>query len=370
MGLERAAGLGELIDEVWSRFLDELKKKEIPKIRATFGDEVNLFVPQVRMLLPLHANPRFPISLYTSSYLGARRNAYAIMRKLDMPPDFFWKFEYWTNERAFEVLSKVVNRIFREILKSTKEGLLSVENASTDPKEIKILLALEECVECVGVTANHPLCYYHAGTITGIISALLGKELDCYETSCCATGGSKCEFMVVNKGRGEELEKYLNPATIDFALNKRLEGALGGQTLRSIGNEANLRYYHLVILNSLITNPKLFSASSYELGKDYGKNLVAFLAQYYQKQQERELFEVVSQYYRFLRQLRLEFTQGATVIRAAEVAEISGMAKSEDFLGFLLGELEGIVSVLRNEPLRCTEPVFEGNDLILKLTQQ
>jgi len=369
MGGEGAANLEKLIDEVWSLFLDDLKKKEHPQIRATFGDEVNLFVPQVRLLLPLHANPRFPVSLYTASYLGARRNAYAIMRKLDMPPDFFWKFEYWTNERAFEVLSKVINRIFREIMRTTKEGLLSVENASTDPKEIKIQLALAECVECFGVSANHPVCYYHAGTFTGIISALLGKELDCYETVCCATGGATCEFMVVNKGKGEELEQYLNPATIDFALQKRLAGALDGQTRPSIGSEANLRYYHLVLLNSLITNPKLFSASSYDLGKEYGKNVVQFLAQYYQKQ-EHELLEVVAQYYRVLKHLQLELTQGTAVIRAAEVAEISGLATSADFLGFLIGELEGIVSVLRHEPLRCTEPIFEGNELILKLKPQ
>jgi hypothetical protein len=369
MGLEGAVGLDELIDEVWSLFLDDLKQKEHPQVRTTFGDEVNLFVPQVRLLLPLHANPRFPISLYTASYLSARRNAYAIMRKLDMPPDFFWKFEYWTNERAFEVLSKVITRIFSEIMRTTKEGLLSLANASTDPKEIHILLAMDECVECFGVSANHPLCYYHAGTFTGIISALLGKELDCYETACCATGGAKCEFMVVNKGKGEELEQYLNPATIDFALQKRLKSALDGQTRQSIGSEANLRYYHLVLLNSLITNPKLFSASSYDLGKEYGKNLVQFLAQYYQKQ-EHELFEVVTQYYRFLKHLQFELTQGTAVLRVAEVAEISGLATKTDFLGFLIGELEGIVSVLRHEPLRCTEPIFEGNELILKLKPQ
>jgi hypothetical protein len=29
------------------------------------------------------------------------------MRRLGMPPDYFWKFEYWTDERAFETLGKV-----------------------------------------------------------------------------------------------------------------------------------------------------------------------------------------------------------------------------------------------------------------------
>jgi hypothetical protein len=96
---------------------------------------------------------------------------------------------------------------------------------------------------------------------------------------------------------------------------------------------------------------------------------VQFLAQYYQKQ-DHELLEVVTQYYRVLKHLQLELTQGTAVLRAAEVAEISGLTKSADFLSFLIGELEGVVSVLWHEPLRCIEPVVEGNELILKLKPQ
>jgi len=373
MGAEREKGMGmeELIDEIWAIFLDKLKKKEAPMVRSRFGDEVNLFVPQMRMLLPMYANPRFPVSIYTSSYLGARRNSYTIMRKLDMPPDFFWKFEFWTNERAFEVLSKVTNRIFRDIMRTNKEGLLSVENASADPKEIKIGLELEGCVECFGVEANHPICYYHAGTLTGIISALLGKELDGYETRCCATGGEKCEFLIVKKGggEGEELEKYLNPGKIEFPLHKRLEKAMDGKIIRSLGNEADLRYYHLIILNSLITNPKVFSASSYEVGVEYGKRLASFLGKYYNKKEE-ELFDAISQYYGFLKHLQVEIKKGVDEIRAVEVAEISGLAKNEDFLGFLFGELEGLLSAIAKERVVYTGNAFEGDDLVIEFKKQ
>lgn len=375
MGVERAKGMEigveELIDEVWAVFLDRLKKKEAPMVRSKFGDEVNLFVPQMRMLLPMYANPRFPVTIYTSSYLGARRNSYAIMRKLDMPPDFFWKFEFWTNERAFGVLRNITNRIFREILRTNKEGLLSVENASTDPTEMKIRLELDECAECFGIEANHPICYYHAGTLTGIISALLGKELDGYETSCCATGGEKCEFLIVNKGGEgeEELGKYLNPGKIEFSLHKRLESALDGKIPRSLGNEADLGYYHLVILNSLITNPKVFSASSYEVGVEYGKRLASFLERYYNKKEE-ELFDVISQYYGFLKHLQVEIKKGGDEIRAVEVAEISGLAKNEDFLGFLFGELEGLLSAITKERVVYAGNIFEGDDLVIEFKKQ
>jgi predicted hydrocarbon binding protein len=363
-------GMEELIDEIWMSFLDKLKKKEVPMVRSKFGDGVNLLVPQMRLLLPMSANPLFPKSIYGSSYHGAKRNAYAIMRKLDMPPDFCWKFEFWTNERAFEVLGKVTNRIFREIMKTNKEGLLSVKDVSTDPEGIAILLELDECVECFGIEANHPICYYHTGTLTGIMSALLGKELNGYETGCCATGGEKCEFLIGNKGKVEEHEKYLNPGKIEFFLDKRLESALDGKILRSLGNEVDLRYYQLVILNSLIPNPKLFSASSYEVGVEYGKKLAFFLEDYYNKK-GKELFDVISQYFGFLKHLQIiEIKEGADEIRAAEVAEISGLPKNEAFLGFLFGELEGILSVITREKVVYTSNTFEDDTLVIKFEMQ
>ena len=358
-------GLEELIDGVWAVFLDRLKKKKVPIVRSTFGDDVNLFVPQIRLLLPTYANPRFPISIYTSSYLGARRNSYAMMRKLDMPPDFFWKFEFWTNDRAFEVLSEITNRIFREIMRTNKEGLLSVENASTDPKEIKIVLALAECVECLGIEANHPLCYYHAGTLTGIISALLKKELDGYEQGCSAIGDEKCEFVVGNLRGRKELEEYLNPRKTEFPLRERLKKAVNGTNLRTLGNEADLRYYHLVILNTLFTNPEMFRASSYELGVGYGKLLAQFLESYYNKKGV-ELFDAIANYYSSFKHLRIELKDKAYEIRASDVAEISGLAKNEDFLGFLFGELEGLLSAITKEKVVYTGNAFEDSDLVIQ----
>ncbi|TRZ52786.1 MAG: hypothetical protein D4S01_02340 [Dehalococcoidia bacterium] len=367
MSTKNETGMEELIDNVWAVFLDKLKKKEVPPARSAFGDELNLFVPQLRLLLPIYANPRFPISVYTSSYIAARRNAYAMMRKLDMPPDFFWKFEFWTNERAFGVLSKVINRIFREIMRTNKEGLLSVENASTDPKAIKIILMLDECVECFGIEANHPICYYHTGTLTGIISALLGKEFDGYEAKCCATGGQKCEFVIGDGG--EELKKYLDPGKIEFPLQKIVENTLRGEVRRSLGNEANLRYYQLVILNSIITNPKMFRDSSYDVGVEYGKKLAQFLGRFYNKTED-ELKDAISQYYQSLKHLQLDLKEGTEVVRAVEVAEISGLAHNEDLLGFLFGELEGLLSVATKEKVTYTGNAFEGNDLVIKFKKQ
>lgn len=369
MSVEREMGLEELIDEVWMVFLDKLRKKEIPRARSELGDEVDLFVPQIRALFLMRTkNPRFPEIIYTSSCHGAKRNAYTLKRKLNVPDDYFWKFEQWEDERAFRVLCFVTNRIFSEIMKINKEGLLGVENVSTDTKQIKILLKLEECAECFGVEANHPICYHHAGTLTGIVSALVGKELYGYETGCCATGGNECEFIIENNN-SEEHKKYLNPPKIDFSVNKRLEDTLEGKNLRSMGNKIDLRYYQLVIFNSLITNPKMFSASSHDVGIEYGNILASFLQTYYNKNEE-ELFDQISHYYRLLKHLRIEIKKGAVEIRAEEVAEISGMPKNEVFLGFLYGELEGLFSAIMDEEVICKAKTFENDDLVITFKKQ
>jgi predicted hydrocarbon binding protein len=364
---EPEAELDKQIDEVWLVFLERLKRKKVPLVRSEFGDELNLFVPQIRMLLPIYANPLFPKSIYTTSHLTASRNTYAIMRKLGMPPDYFWKFEFWMGTRAFDVLSKVTNKIFREILSTTKQGLLSVENVSTGPQEIKVILELEECAECFGVDANHPICYYHAGTLTGIISALVGKELEGYESSCCATGGNKCVFVIGEKS--EALEKYLNPEKIELSLHTRLKNVLDGTNIRSIGNETDVRYYQLLILNSLITNPKIFSASNYELGVGYGKTLASFLQEYYNKTEE-ELFDMILEYYKFLKHLQIVTKEGTDEIRAKEVAEISGLSKNNAFLGFLFGELEGLLSGIRKEKVVYAGNTFENEELVIKFKRE
>jgi hypothetical protein len=363
--------LDNLIDEVWRLFLEKLKRKEVPLARPNYGDEVNLFVPQTRMLLPLYTNPSFPNTIYTSSYLSSRRNTYAMLRKLGMPPDYFWKFEFWTNQRAFEVLSKVTAKIFSELLRTNKQGILSLENVSTGLKETKILLVLEECAECFGLEANHSICYYHTGTLTGILSALVGKELDGYETRCCATGGDNCEFVIGEKSEDGrvELERYLNPGKIEVSLQKRLKHVLEGSDRRGIGNEANVRYYQLLILNSLITNPKMFHASGYELGVAYGKRLALFLREYYNKKDE-ELLAIITDYYTLLKHLRIEINERIDEVRAKEIAEISGLSKNEIFLGFLFGELEGLLTEIKREKVVYAGNAFENDHLVISFKKQ
>ena len=43
----------------------------------------------------MEANPTAIHTVYDSAYSSAYRNTFVIMKKLGMPADYFWKFEYW-----------------------------------------------------------------------------------------------------------------------------------------------------------------------------------------------------------------------------------------------------------------------------------
>jgi predicted hydrocarbon binding protein len=373
MGVERE--LEKQIDIVWMGFLDKIiKKKRVLKVRSTqWGDDVDLLVPQIRALCLMHTNLDFPHYIYNSSYLGAKRNSRKIIEKLTIKrklQDILWELKSSNDTRAFDLLSKVISMIFSKIMEINKEGLLSVEEVYTDPPDhIKVTSHLEECAECFGVKgAKHPLCFYHAGTLTGIMSTLLDKKLYGYETECYAVDGEVCTFIIEDNSK--EHENYVNPGEIAFSLvDKRLEDTFGRKMLRRpMGNDTDLGYYQLTILSSLIENPKMFSASCYDAGIKYGRRLASFLQAYYNKKEEG-LFDMISHYYQSLKQLQIE-REGAEKIRAKAVAEISGLPNDKVFLGFLCGELEGLFSVMRKEKVLCKDMTFEKSDLVIPIKKQ
>ena len=234
------------------------------------------------------------------------------------------------------------------------------ENEWIITDEEKFIVSKEEGKLSIYKGVKHPICFYHAGTLTGIVSSLLDKELYGYETECCAAGGDECVFII--EDTREKHKKYLNPGKIEFSLDKRLKDTLESKNPRPIGNETDLRYYQLVILNSLIENPEWFRELSYKAGIEYGNELASFLQIYCNKKKE-ELFDEISRYYRSLKHLQIE-PKGADEVRVKLVAELSSLPGEEFFLGFLCGELEGLLSVIRKEK------TFENDDIVLTFKRQ
>jgi hypothetical protein len=364
------ADVEKLIDSIWSQSLKKISKKgAVTAVRSTLGDDIDICVPQMRAILLIQANPDIAAVIYHSAYLSASRNSYAIMKKLGMPPDYFWKFEYWPKERAYETLRRVINRVFTPMMSLNKEGQLDLTDV--DVEHMRFTITVKECAECAGIRAKKGICYYHAGTLAGIIAALVNKELEGFETNCQVQvmNGQACVFLIGRKDDPEISEKvadFLIPPTIITVLDERLAKCLAGEFARGLGNMVNIGYYQLMLTNILASDPEPLAALSFEVGVEHGKRLAAIITAYFN---DREL-DVIKKYYNKVHQLdvRVELTGDGLDIIITECAEVS--LKKKEFLGFLFGELQGLVSTLLESNFAYQDSEFEGNNLRVKLIPQ
>jgi len=361
--------LDKLNDEVWQSALARIMKKDLPVVRTSLGDDIDLYVPQMRTLMMVEANPDIARLIYNLSRVSANRNVFVIMKRLGMPADYFWKFEYWVNDRAYETLRKVMNKVFTAIMNLNKEGNLDVQ--SVDIEHMRLTLSFKDCVECAGVAAEKGLCYYHAGTFSGIISALLNKEMDAFEITCHAKGDEACTFLIGKRDDPEitaKMNEYLATVKIETRIDERLNTCLQGNVLRGMGNLVNVGYYHSMIANSIIIGQADGSSSSFDIGLDYGIKMAPIIAAFYNDNQ----IDVIKKYFRQLHHIDIKTIEvGENVdIVLSECAETATMFRNKELLHFLFGELQGLVSQLINRTLVYQDSVFENSDLKVKLSPQ
>jgi hypothetical protein len=123
-----------------------------------------------------------------------------------------------------------------------------------------------------------------------------------------------------------------------------------------------------MLTNIIASNPEPLAASSFEVGTEHGKRLAAVIADFYH---EREL-DVIKKYYNQVHQLDVQVTISSDgidiVIR--ECAEVAAFLKKKELLGFLFGELQGLVSTLLESNFIYQDSQFEGNNLFVKLVPE
>lgn len=359
--------MDKIIDHAWGVLLANLMKQR-EQIRPQMGDEVDLYVPQARLMALAESNPTVPRLLYLSAQSSAQRNSYIIVRKLNMPQDYFWKFAYWEQSRAFNTIDKVINRIFSALISQAKEGLLKVEEVQLDPLRIKVNFS--DCVECAGMSGlKHGLCYYHAGTFAGIFSALIKQDLDAFETNCIASGGDSCSFVIGDKADSfisNGLDEYLSAQHGDgISLAKRLQLSLENQPVRTSGNSVDINYLRLVMANTLLSNPQLFSETNFEVGVRYGREIAKILVQTYGRSDPETMID----YYLKLKEMTVEVenSDGALKILIKESSEPVGIEGGMEIVSFLRGEIKGCFSSLLGKEMNIKESRFEGNDILIVL---
>jgi len=355
----------KLIDGLWNISFTRVAGKETPVLRSVLGDRIDVIVPQSRILSMIEANPSLASLLYHAAYYSANRNAYIITRKLNMPADYFWKYEFWPRERAFPTLQKVINRIFSAIIKGTGEGFLDLKD--TEPEQLRFTLVLKECAECAGIISERNICYYHAGTFAGILSSLMGKEMDCFEADCSGTGQEGCAFTA---GKREDPE--IGVQVTDF-LSPRPPGIkdcfLHAKDKRSDQEKmVTLEYYQLLIANSLLSNPGLFATAGYHIGVELGRKLALEIKSLANGDPLKRLQE----YYREIRHSEIVLTREGEEITAGirECAETATGFQKKEMVSFVVGEIQGALSVLTDKDLTARETGFEGGMVRIKYSPQ
>jgi len=361
--------MDEIIDHAWISLLANAMNKQAT-VRPEIGGTIDLYLPQSRLLSLALINSDIPTLLYQTARLSARRNATLIVKKLGMPTDYFWKFEYWPRFRAISTLGKLMQRIFASMMTQAKEGNMTIVELETEP--LRITINFEDCVECAGIEgATQALCCYHAGTFSGILSGLIGQELDAYETACQATGNECCSFVV-----GEKEDTYIKARNSNYLLHSgmstdlitRLDKTLQNQSVRPLGNQVNVNYHRLVIANALSADPERLAINHFQAGLEFGRKLAPKLAVFYG---DNELANM-SKYYLQLGKLHIEMEGNQVLFELilTECAESIGPDKSMEMMSFLFGELQGLTSEIIKEEMRVKESHFDGERLCLTLSSQ
>lgn len=356
--------MDKIIESAWMELLAKAVKKQGASPRLV--DDIDLYVPQSMLLALEESNRAVPRLIYLSAQESARRNAYMIVRKLGMPPDYFWKFEFWTRDRAFNSLAKIVHRIFSTIMHEAKEGKLEIKELNIDPFQIRI--DFDSCAECSGINGcQHGICYYHAGTFAGIIAALVNQSnLDCFETSCVATGDEYCSFVLgdkSNKDFSQKFDAYISPPDMKIDLVERLTKSLKKDSVRSLGNMVNVNYLRLVTANILWDNPRLFALSNSEVGYRFGHNVANAINNFYGV----EKWQALKYYYSNLRQINVDVTGNESELQITVKETVLAADNRTEMASFLAGELQGLASGLNGKEMALKESHFEGNCLVVTL---
>lgn len=359
--------IDKIIDQAWASLLASLLKKR-DVVRPEMGEEINLFIPQSRLLSLACSNPGICKLIYQAAQTSARRNANLIVRKLGIPPDYFWKFDFWPKARAFTNLSKIVNKIFSSMMSQAKEGNFEILDLDFDP--FRISTNFSDCVECAGISGfQQGICYYHAGAFSGIISGLINRDLDGFETSCRARGGSSCAMTLGD--RADEFieagtERYLSPIDMNTDLASRLEKTFLNLPVRALlGSQVNINYLKLVLANALLADPNL---SHFTVGTELGRKLAPILSKFY----KNEGLQKISDYYSQLNEFKLHIKENNATLELMikECAESAGDLKVIEMPSFTLGELQGLISKFSKSEMGLRESRFEDDKLLLTFSPE
>lgn len=359
--------MNKIIESAWIELLSKATKKQGTTSDNVKSESIDLYVPQSRLLALAESNRAVPRLIYLSAQESAKKNAYLIARKLGMPSDYFWKFEFWPAERAYTTLAKIVHRIFTTIMHEGGEGKLTVRELAMEP--FQVIIDFEGCAECAGLRGlDFGICFYHAGTFAGIIEALLNLDtLDCYEESCHAAGHEHCTFILGDKTNRNFIGKFdafLSPPAIKVDLAERLMTSLKKDNVRALGNMVDVNYLRLVTANILLDNPRLFTTMNTEVGYRFGSDIAGIVARFY----GTDTGEAITGYYRDTCGLHTVLTEESGAVKVTMKEITPTVYNTSEMESFLVGEVSGLLSGITGKEMKVKESSITGDGLVVILT--
>jgi predicted hydrocarbon binding protein len=361
------ANTERIVDEVWERSLRKITKAGAGgPLRGSMGDDLDMVLPQATLSSLLVSNPAFARVLYTAGYTSAKRNAYVLTRQVGMPPDFFWQFDNWTDQRAQETMSKILGRIFAAIFTTQKQGKMTLE--SVDVERNRFIMAFGDSVDASGMASATPLCYFHAGLFAGILGALLDRDLDAVEQECLAQGGKTCRFLIAKPDDRlirQAMDERMANATFRLDLAKRVGDSLDQLAVRELGNMVDVGYYQLLLSTVFLSQISALAEACQEAGENLGSAFAQVLTGHFPG---APTLEAVRQLYRQLRYTDLNIVvDGDSIeVQVLEAPEALGPLAQVAFLPFLQGELQALLQAVTGKALRLKESGQGQNGLRLR----
>lgn len=355
-----------VVDEVWSAALTKIMKgPSTAMLRPHLGNEIDAFVPQAATASLINANAGFASILYASAYTSAKRNAYLLIRRLGMPPDFFWKFDYWTQERASETLQRIFAKVFSALFATQKTGTLTLTKVDTERGQFEV--EFDDCVECSGLTGKHHICFFHAGIFAGIFGSLLDRDLDAVEIECTVRGAPTCKFLIGKRDDREIMlgvDAGLNQPGIGVNLTSRVQAVVERTPAGSSGDLVDIGYYQLLLSSSFLTNLEFVAQGWFQAGKELGEEIAPLLPPI----ADGDPASRIAGFYRRLRHMDIQIEdRGASVeVKVTEAPETLGPLARETMVPFLCGEMESLLSTLMKRPLHFQSEGRQDGTLLLR----
>ncbi|MBI4203377.1 MAG: hypothetical protein HY532_09730, partial [Chloroflexi bacterium] len=292
-------------------------------------------------------------------------NAYLLIRTLGMPPDFFWKFDYWTQERAFETLQKVLGRVFAALFSKQKAGTLSLVGVNMEQGRFDV--SFGDCAECAGMHSAYHICFFHAGIFAGVFGSLLDRDLDAVETECNALGAAACTFRIGKRDDREiaiPLDQRFSVTDLNVDLLPRAQAAVGHRAAtRTIGDLVGIGYYQLLLSSSFLTNMSILSKACFNSGEELGRELAPLMP----KEFSGTPADMIARFYNQLRHMNVEVNEagGGVEVTVTEAPEVTGPLAQATLVPFICGELQSVLSILLEHPLRFQWDRQNGSKLVL-----